>query len=67
MAKLPYYHRNTGKLWTEDDLKQLAKLAKEDTPTGLIGSKLGRTPAAIYIKASQEWISLEPPNPRHKK
>jgi hypothetical protein len=62
-----YYVRNTGKEWTDADVRQLKKLAKEDTPTGLIGSALGRTKAAVYTKASEEGISLMPPNPSHRR
>jgi hypothetical protein len=66
-AKPPYYHRNTGKPWTDTDVKALKLMAKEDTPTPVIGVKLGRTVAAVYSKASDEEISLMPPNPHHKK
>jgi len=61
-----YYLRNVGKPWTDADVKKLEKLAQEDTPTGLIGSALGRTPASIYTKASEKGISLQPPNPKHR-
>jgi len=54
--------RNTGKAWTPADVKQLKELAKENTPTRIIGLKLGRTPAAVQNKASQEDISLKPTN-----
>jgi hypothetical protein len=57
---MPKYTRNTGKPWTQDDENQLKKLAKQDTPTPVIGLKLGRTPAAIYKKASELGISLMP-------
>lgn len=67
MPKLPKYIRNTGKEWTADDVRQLRKLAKQDAPTPVIGLKLGRTPAAIYTRASEENISLMPPNPHHKR
>ena len=67
MQKLPYYHRNTGKPWTDKDVELLEKLAEQDTPTPVIGVKLGRTVAAVYTKASQEDISLMPPNPHHKR
>jgi hypothetical protein len=59
--------RNSGKAWDDDQVRQLKKLAKQDTPTPVIGFKLGRTPASIYKKASEEGISLMPPNPHHKK
>lgn len=58
--------RNNGKEWTPTDIQQLKKLAKEDTPTRVIGFKMGRTPNAIYERASQEGISLMPPNRPHK-
>lgn len=67
MPKLPYYHRNTGMLWTERDDSTLRKLAAQDTPTPVIGVKLGRTVNAVYNRASQLDISLMPPNPHHKR
>jgi len=54
--------RNTGKIWTTEDKTQLKELAKEDTPTRVIGIKLGRTPDAVYAKATQLGISLKPVN-----
>lgn len=54
--------RNTGKPWTPAEVKQLEKLADQNTPTRVIGLKLGRTPAAVQQKASQEDISLKPTN-----
>jgi hypothetical protein len=54
--------RNTGKTWTSAEVKQLAKLASENTPTRVIGLKLGRTPDAVYTKASTESIPLKPTN-----
>lgn len=64
---MPYYTRNSGKEWTPEEIKELQHLANQDTPTPVIGLKLGRTPAAIYSRASEEGISLMPPNPHHKK
>jgi hypothetical protein len=54
--------RNTGKPWTAQEVRELRQLAKENTPTRVIGLKLGRTPGAVQSKASQEGISLAPPN-----
>lgn len=54
--------RNTGKPWTAQDVKQLKQFAKENTPTRVIGFKLGRTEAAVYGKASTEGGSLSPTN-----
>ena len=59
MAK---YNRNSGKNWTQGDVDTLQKLADQNTPTRVIGLKLGRTPSAIYTKASDEDISLKPTN-----
>lgn len=54
--------RNTGKPWSPQDVTQLKKLANENTPTRVIGLKLGRTENAVYSKASEEKISLKPTN-----
>jgi hypothetical protein len=35
--------RNTGKPWSPADVKALEKLASGNTPTRVIGFKLGRT------------------------
>jgi hypothetical protein len=59
MAKEP---KNHGKAWTPDEVKQLKQLAKENTPTRVIGMKLGRTEGAVQQKASDEDISLKPTN-----
>ncbi|MBM2846562.1 MAG: hypothetical protein HW407_1874 [Bacteroidetes bacterium] len=54
--------RNSGKPWTPQGVSQLANLAAHNTPTRVIGLKLGRTPEAIYAKASQKGITLNPHN-----
>ena len=54
--------RNTGKQWTSSDVKGLRQMAKENTPTRVMGLKLGRTPAAVQSKASEKGISLKPTN-----
>lgn len=59
MAKKPANH---GKEWTRQNVSNLKKLVKENTPTRVIGLKLGRTEDAIYSKASEENISLKPTN-----
>lgn len=64
---LPKYIRNSGKDWTDEDVKNLKKMSKEDTPTPVIALKLGRTVGAVYTKASDEGVSLMPPNPHHKR
>lgn len=54
--------RNSGKSWTPGNVRTLRQLVRENTPTRVIGLKLGRTPDAIYSKASQEGVSLKPTN-----
>lgn len=61
MAKQP---KNHGKDWTADDVKAIKQLARENTPTRVMGIKLGRTAAAVQQKASTEGISLKPVNQR---
>lgn len=55
-------NRNSGKPWTSQEVKQLQTLATVNTPTRVIGLKLGRTPDSIYSKASENNISLKPSN-----
>jgi len=54
--------RNAGKHWTPAEQQELAKLARGNTPTRVIGFKIGRTPDAISTQASRQHISLNPPN-----
>jgi len=54
--------RNKGKAWSPAEVQELKGLAKQNTPTRVIGLKLGRTPAGVSSKASQEGISLKPTN-----
>ena len=54
--------RNSGTPWTPTAVRELRKLARQDTPTRVIGLKLGRTAGAVYQKASEEGISLKPTN-----
>jgi hypothetical protein len=61
-SQLPKSERNTKQPWTADQVKQLRQLAKGNTPTRVIGLKLGRTESAIYAKARSSKISLQPPN-----
>jgi hypothetical protein len=48
MAK---YNRNSGKPWSQADVTRLTKLAKEDTPTRVIGLKLGERYADRILSA----------------
>ncbi len=54
--------RNSGKRWTPTQVQQLRSLAKGNTPTRVIGLKLGRTGGAVQAKASQVKVSLKPTN-----
>lgn len=59
---MPKSTRNTGKSWSPDDVETLRELAKSNTPTRVIGLKLGRTPSSVQSKAVAEGISLKPAN-----
>lgn len=59
MAKTPSNHH---KHWSQGEVAQLQQLARQNTPTRVIGLKMQRTPAAIAQKASEEQISLKPTN-----
>jgi hypothetical protein len=59
MAK---YIRNSGKNWTSSQVSQLRTLARENTPTRVIGLKLGRTVGAVRTKAASAGVSLKPTN-----
>jgi hypothetical protein len=59
MAKTPANH---GKSWSTNDDRQLQQLAKGNTPTRLIGLKMGRTPGAVQGHASELGVSLKPTN-----
>jgi hypothetical protein len=59
MSKKPSNH---GKSWSNQDVNKLEQLAKQNTPTRVIGLKLGRTEDAVQSKASEEGISLKPTN-----
>jgi hypothetical protein len=59
---MPKKPTNHGQPWTSQDINNLKKLAQENTPTRVMGLKLGRTPGAVQTKASEEGISLKPTN-----
>jgi len=59
VAKKPENH---GKSWTQQQVRRLEHLADQNTPTRVIGLKLGRTEDAVRTKASEEDISLKPTN-----
>lgn len=56
------FERNRGKPWTNAEVRQLRSMAKENTPTRVIGLKLGRPEGGVYSKASEQGISLKPVN-----
>jgi predicted RNA-binding protein with PUA-like domain len=54
--------RNTGTRWTQAQVATLRQLARHNTPTRVIGLKLGRTATAVQSQASAKGISLKPTN-----
>lgn len=56
------YIKNFGKKWTSEEVKKLRDLAKKNTPTRVIGLKLGRPEGGVYSKASEKNINLRPNN-----
>jgi hypothetical protein len=54
--------RNTGKAWSPHDVRQLRELAKGNTPTRVIGLKLGRTETSVRSQAARQGVSLKPTN-----
>jgi hypothetical protein len=58
----PKYLRNTGKLWTGSEVAKLRELARENTPTRVIGLKLGRPEAGVRARVSEKGVSLRPSN-----
>jgi hypothetical protein len=59
---MPKYTRNSGNSWSSREVSQLKTLAKQNTPTRVIGLKLGRSEVAVRAKASDKGISLKPTN-----
>lgn len=57
-------NRNAGTPWSTADDDRLRELAEGNTPTRVIGLKLGRTEDAIYSRASDKGVSLAPTNQR---
>lgn len=54
--------RNTGKPWKPSDVQLLKQLVRQNTPTRVIGVKLGRTEDAVRSKATDLGVSLKPTN-----
>jgi len=58
MANTP----NQGNPWTDQEVENLKQLIAENTPTRIIGLKLGRSEEAIYDKVAALGLSLKPTN-----
>lgn len=56
------YLRNKGKEWTSSEISKIRELAEGNTPTRVIAFKIGRPVSSVYKKASENNISLAPPN-----
>lgn len=54
--------KNSGKQWTQAQVQQLKTLAAGNTPTRVIGLKMGRSESAVQSKATSEQVSLKPTN-----
>lgn len=54
--------KNSGKPWSSGDVTTLKNLATKNTPTRVMGIKLGRTEDAIQSQASKIGLSLKPTN-----
>jgi hypothetical protein len=59
MAKAKQRTRKTIRLWTAQDIKQLKRMNRRKVLTKTIAKTLHRTLAALYMKASQQGISLK--------
>lgn len=60
--KLSKKPANHGTPWTKQQDAQMRKLVKENTPTRVVGLKLGRTEAAVQGHVSEIGMSLKPTN-----
>lgn len=54
--------KNHGKPVTKETVNQVKDLANHNTPTRVIGLKIGRTEDSVYKIASDNNISLKPTN-----
>lgn len=59
---MPKKPENAGQQWTPKDELQLKDLADKNTPTRVIGLKMGRTEDAIRSEAAKLEVSLKPVN-----
>lgn len=51
-----------GREWTPSENRNLRELARGNTPTRVIGLRLGRTEDAVRGHASELGVSLKPTN-----
>lgn len=61
-SRLTKSTRNNGKAWSNADKAALRNLARENTPTRVIGLKLGRSEQAVRSQAQRQGTSLKPTN-----
>ena len=54
--------KKSGQEWSRTDERALEDLAARNTPTRVIGLKLGRSEDAIRSKAHDQGVSLKPTN-----
>lgn len=59
---MPKYIRNAGKAWSPQDTRKLVQFAEGNTPTRVIGLKLGRPVGGVRAKAGELGVSLKPAN-----
>ena len=61
-VNMPKSTRNSGKRWTASQRQQLKSLARKNTPTRVIGLKLGRSENSVRSQAGKQRVSLKPTN-----
>ena len=54
--------KKSGAKWTSQDEAQLRSLARDNTPTRVMGLKLERSEASVRNKAHELNVSLKPTN-----
>jgi hypothetical protein len=59
---MPKSNEQTQRRWTEKEVHELKLLARQNTPTRVMGIKLARSEGSIRSKARSERISLKPVN-----
>lgn len=59
---MSYSIRNHDQGWSAADVSRLRELARGNTPTRVIGFKLGRTEAGVRAEAQELAVSLKPVN-----